>query len=93
MDSEYKVNAFENNQVKLYAVEGEADSRQVFFKIVEKSGTVAAVSNAQPTDLMLDLTGMTALLVVFDSYKKIECAGTITDAQGGIVKYGDNRRS
>lgn len=87
MTAEYTINAYETNQVKLYAVEGEADSRQVFFKIVEKSGTVAAVSNAQPTDLMLDLTGMTAMLVVFDSYKKIECAGTITDAQGGIVRF------
>lgn len=87
MTAEYTINAYETNQVKIYAVEGEADSRRVIFNIVEKSGTVAAVSNAKPANLMLDLTGMTAVFVVFDSYKKIECTGTITDARGGVVEF------
>lgn len=85
MESEYKVRAYEKNQIKLYAVLGEADSRTVIFDIVEKSGVVSAVSNAQVTDLMLDLTGYTVSLNRIGS--SAQAAGTIMDAQSGRVGF------
>ena len=85
MVNEYKIKAYEKNQVELYAVLGESASRTVIFDIVEKSGIVAAVSNAQVTDQMLDLTGYTIALSRIGS--SAETAGTIMNAQNGKVSF------
>lgn len=87
MEAEYTIRAYEKNQISLYAILGEANSRTIIFNIIEKSGTISPTSNAIPVNQMLDLTGMTAEFVVFNGYKKIVCSGTITDAQNGVVSF------
>lgn len=85
MESEYKLKAYEKNQIELYAVLGETESRTVIFYIVEKNGVAAAVSNAQVTDQMLDLTGYAISLNRLGS--SAQAAGTIMDAQNGKVGF------
>ena len=85
MTAEYTVNAYEKNQIKLYAVLGEADSRTVIFNIVEKSGIVAATSNAVPTNQMLDLTGFNIFLNVIETGAQTE--GTVVSAANGKVSF------
>ncbi|MBQ8132906.1 MAG: BppU family phage baseplate upper protein [Clostridia bacterium] len=87
MTTEYSVNAYESNQVNLYAVQGESDSRTIVFKIIEKSGVVAATSNAVPVNKMLDLTGFTVALCVFNGFQKIICLGTVADPENGVVEF------
>lgn len=86
MTVEYSVNAYENNQVNLYAVEGEADSRTIIFNIIEKSGTVAATSNAVPENKMLDLTGYSVNLTVLNA-EEATVPGEILNAGNGKVQF------
>ncbi len=68
MESNYTVKAYEHNQVTLYAVRGESDSRTMIFDIIEKSGVVSAFSNAAVTDKMLDLSAFSEInLLVYNS--------------------------
>jgi len=83
---EYSVNAYENNQVNLYAVQGESDSRTIIFNIIEKSGIVAATSNATPINKMLDLTGYDVTLTVLNSEESV-VSGEILDAENGKVQF------
>lgn len=85
MESEYAINAFEKNQIKLYTVLGETDSRKVIFSIIEKSGIIAATSNAVPTNKMLDLTGYDIVLNVIET--GAQAAGTIISAINGKVSF------
>ena len=85
MECSYKIKAYEKNQIKLYSVLGETVSRTVVFDIVEKSGVASAVSNAEITDLMLDLTGYTVILNMIGS--SVSTAGTLTDAENGQVSF------
>lgn len=85
MESEYNLYAYEKNQVRIFSVAGEADSRTVKFNIVEKTGTVAATSNAEPTDLMLDLTGCTVYFKIIET--RVRTLGTIISATDGIVRF------
>lgn len=86
MTVEYSVNAYENNQVNLYAVQGESDSRTIIFNIIEKSGIVAATSNATPINKMLDLTGYDVTLTVLNSEESV-VSGEILDAENGKVQF------
>ena len=86
MIAEYSVNAYENNQVNLYAVQGESDSRTIIFNIIEKSGIVAATSNATPINKMLDLTGYDVTLTVLNSEESV-VSGEILDAENGKVQF------
>lgn len=85
MESEFDLYAYETNQIKLYSVTGEADSRTVRFNIIEKAGIVAATSNAEPMDLMLDLTGCTVYLLIVET--RAQTQGTITSATDGKVSF------
>ena len=86
MEKECYVNAYENNQVNLYAVQGESDSRTIIFNIIEKSGIVAATSNATPINKMLDLTGYDVTLTVLNSEESV-VSGEILDAENGKVQF------
>ncbi len=88
MNSEYRVNAYELNQIVMYAVRGECDSRTATFSIVEASGVVAATSNAVVQDLMLNLTDYSAKLYAsLSDGTLVYCDGTIEDAQNGVVSF------
>ena len=88
MESEYKINAYEKNQITLYAVQGECESRTVIFNIIEKSGIVISTSNANVNDKMLDLTGYTAdLFAIYNQEMIASCQGDITNATKGQVKF------
>lgn len=88
MESEYNVYAYEKNQVTLYAVQGESESRTEIFNIIEKSGVVISTSNANVTNKMLDLTGYTAdLFAVYNQEMIASCQGDITNATKGQVKF------
>ena len=54
MEYEVNLNAYEMNQVNLYAVQGEADSRKIICHIIEKSGVVIPTSNATVVNKMLN---------------------------------------
>lgn len=86
MQTEYTIYAYQKNQIQLYSVKDEADSRTLIFNIVEKSGVVIPTSNAKVTNRMLDLTGYDIKLYVLNS-DKVSVAGTITDAENGQVKF------
>lgn len=84
----YTIHAYEKNQVTLYAVQGEAESREIFFEIVEKSGTIIPASNAEIVNQMLDLTGYTAeLYAMLGDSVAASCQGIIMDALAGSVKF------
>lgn len=85
MEAEYTIRAYEKNQINLYAVLGEANSRTFMFNIIEKSGTVAATSNAVPVNQMLDLTGYTVSMEIADT--DIHTDGTIINAVSGKVSF------
>lgn len=88
MESEYTLNAYEKNQVMLYAVQGECESRTVIFSIIEKSGIVIPTSNASVTNQMLDLTDYTAeLQAVYNGQIIAVCTGETVNAQGGILQF------
>ena len=88
MESEYTINAYEKNQVMLYAVQGECESRTVIFSIIEKSGIVIPTSNASVTNQMLDLTDYTAeLQAVYNGQIIAVCTGETVNAQGGILQF------
>lgn len=88
MESEYTLNAYEKNQVMLYAVQGECESRTVIFSIIEKSGIVLSASNADVTNKMLDLTGCTAYLYAMQNGQIVaSCRGNITNARNGTVQF------
>ena len=85
---EYEVNAYETNQVSLYAVQGEKDSRTITFSIIEESGIQIPTSNAVVINKMLDLTDYTpTLYVIRPDDLIVSCEGTITDAENGIVTF------
>lgn len=85
MESEYTIHAYIKNQISLYAVKGESNSRTFIFNIIEKSGTIAPTSNAVPVDLMLDLTGYTVVLRIAGT--NIQTNGTIITAASGKVSF------
>lgn len=85
MESEYTIHAYIKNQISLYAVKGESNSRTFIFNIIEKSGTIAPTSNAVPVDLMLDLTGYTVVLRIAGT--NIQTGGTIITAASGKVSF------
>lgn len=88
METEFDINAYEQNQVLIYAVQGENESRTIKFNIIEQSGVIIPTSNAAVTNKMLDLTGYTVKLYVTRSDDVIvSCDGTVTDAQGGKVQF------
>ena len=87
MESEYDIKAYEDNQVNLYAVQGEKDSRTVIFNMIEKSGLTVPTSNAVVIDKKLDLTNCTVKMYVKNS-KIAVCDGTISEpAENGQVKF------
>lgn len=88
MESRYKINAYEKNQITLYTVQGEAESRKIIFDIVEKSGIVISTSNADVTDKMLDLTGYTVeLYSIYNNQITASCRGTVEDEENGTVAF------
>ncbi len=88
MESEYNVYAYEKNQLTLYAVQGESESRTEIFNIIEKSGVVISTSNADVTDKMLNLTGYTAeLYSIYNNQITASCRGTVEDEENGIVAF------
>lgn len=87
MEYEVNLNAYEMNQVNLYAVQGEADSRKIICHIIEKSGVVIPTSNATVINKMLDLTGFTIKLYEIRSDGAVGVEGTIEDAENGIVSF------
>lgn len=87
MEYEVNLNAYEMNQVNLYAVQGEADSRKIICNIVEKSGVIIPTSNATVVNKMLDLTGFTIKLYEIRSDGAVGVDGTIKDAENGIVSF------
>lgn len=88
MQYETDVHVYEMNQVTLYAVQGEANSRTLIFNIIEKSGVQIPTSNAIVVDKMLDLTEYTAkFYVIRPDSEVVFCAGTLTDAQSGQVSF------
>ena len=93
MESEYDIKAYEDNQINLYAVQGEKDSRTVIFSIIEKSGQTVPTSNAVVIDKKLDLTDCTVKMYVKNS-KIAVCDGTIIEpAENGKVKFILNEAS
>lgn len=87
MEYEVNLNAYEMNQVNLYAVQGEADSRKIICNIVEKSGVVIPTSNATVVNKMLDLTGFTIKLYEIRSDGAVSVEGMIEDAENGVVSF------
>ena len=88
MQYDIDLNAYEMNQVTLYAVQGEADSRTVTFNIIEKSGVQIANSNAKVINKMLDLTDYLPYLYIIKPDKKIIfTAGTVVDADNGTLSF------
>lgn len=87
MQYETDINAYEMNQVNLYAVQGEADSRTLIFNIIEKSGVQIPTSNAVVVNKMLDLTGFTAKFYVITDSEVNFVEGTILDTQNGQVSF------
>lgn len=77
MQLNFDLKLYEKNQVVIYAVQGEKNSRTVCFRIVEKSGNVQPTSNAAVTDQVLDLTDYTLTLYAKQPDGNIQsCAGT-----------------
>lgn len=89
MEAEYKLFAYENNHLSLFAVQGEENGRTFVFDIVEKSGVVRPTSNAPATDLMLDLTGYEATFYgVYKDGSAVSCSGTLaSDPTTGVVSF------
>lgn len=88
MEYEVNLNAYEMNQINLYAVQGEADSRKIICHIIEKSGVVIPTSNATVVNKMLDLTGFTIKLYEIRSDGVVPSVeGTVTDAENGVVTF------
>ncbi len=93
MESEYDIKAYEDNQINLYAVQGEKDSRTVIFSVIEKSGQTVPTSNAAVIDKKLDLTDCTVKMYVKNS-KIAVCDGTIIEPESnGKVKFVLNEAS
>ena len=93
MESEYDIKAYEDNQVDLYAVQGEKDSRTVIFNIIEKSGLTVPTSNAVVIDKKLDLTDCTVKMYVKNSKIAI-CNGIVSEpSTNGEVKFILNEAS
>lgn len=88
MEYEVNLNAYEMNQVNLYAVQGEADSRKIICHIIEKSGVVIPTSNASVVNKMLDLTDfMIKLYEIRSDGAVVGVEGTVVDAGNGIVSF------
>ena len=88
MTVEYDINAYEMNQVTLYSVQGEAESRTVIFNIIEKSGIQIPTSNATVINKMLDLSDYTAkLYIIRPDNSIVSCDGTIANATNGTVSF------
>lgn len=88
METSYRLNVYEKNQITLYAVQGESESRIIHFTVIEKTGVVAPTSNAVVTDQPLDLTGYTAkMIATFSDGSTSVCDGTIDDPENGIVTF------
>ncbi len=85
MEAEYTIRAYEKNQINLYAVLGEANSRTFIFNIIEKPGTISATSNAVPVNQMLDLTGYSVKLKLIGT--DIQTDGSIITANSGKVSF------
>lgn len=85
MDRQYTVYAYERNQISMYTVLGEADSRTVSFVIIEKSGVAAATSNAAVTNQYLDLTGYTVSLRVIETGAQVQ--GVVYVPASGIAAF------
>lgn len=85
MTSEFSINAYEKNQIRLYSVFGESGSRTVIFNIIEKSGVVAPTSSAVATDQMLDLTNYTIGLRMIDTDQ--QTSGYIISPLAGKVSF------
>lgn len=85
MTSEFSINAYEKNQIRLYSVFGESGSRTVIFDIVEKSGVVAPTSSAVATDQMLDLTNYTVSIRMIDTDQ--QTSGYIISPLAGKVSF------
>ena len=87
MTTEYTLYAYERNQVSLYAVQGEAQSRTFVFDVVAKSGVVIAESNAEVTDQPLDLSGFARCTLVILNSSGDSVDGTITDDENGQISF------
>ncbi len=87
MISEYDINAYETNQITLYAVQGEADSRTLIFNIIEKSGLRIPTSNAVVVNKMLNITDFTVKLYIIIDNKISFVDGTVIDTENGRVSF------
>lgn len=88
MEYEVNLNVYEMNQVTLYAVQGEADSRTIICNLIEKSGVVIPTSNATVVNKMLNLTDFTAKFYVIRSDGAVPSVeGIVTNAENGIVTF------
>ena len=85
MEKEYEIYAYERNQIKLYTVFGDNNSRSFVFNIIEKSGIIMPSANAPETNQMLDLTGYDVSLKIIGT--SVEASGTIISAQNGKVSF------
>lgn len=85
MEQEFNIYAYERNQVRIYSVLGDNNSRSFIFNIIEKTGVISPTSNAEPVNQMLDLTGYDVSLKIIGT--SVEASGTIISAQNGKVSF------
>ena len=83
------VYAYEKNQVRVFAVQGEQDSRTIVFSVYEKSEDDEPSTSQQSSSPMLDLTGYTAKLYgVYKDGSAVSCTGTLaSDPTTGVVSF------
>lgn len=88
MQTEINVYADRVNQVPLYAVQGEYNSRDFIFNIIERDGTQLPNSNAEVINKMLDLTGYIPRLYILKPDNTVSfIEGNLIDAVGGKVSF------
>lgn len=85
MEQEFNIYAYERNQVRIYSVLGDNNSRSFIFNIIEKTGVISPASNAEPVNQMLDLTGYSINLKNINTSAVV--TGTVISAENGKVGF------
>lgn len=88
MQIEIDVYADRINQVEIYAVRGEGNSRNIIFNVIEKDGTQLINSNADVINKMVNLSGYIPRLYIRKSDNNISyIEGIILDAENGKIAF------
>lgn len=88
MQTEINVYADQVNQISLYAVSGEYNSREFIFNVIEKDGTQLTNSNAEVINKMLDLTGYIPRLYILKPDNTVSfIEGNLIDAVSGKISF------